>query len=147
MSNFYIQYRASAVPIEELEGQDSNNKSRIIHSTYDKSVGGGKEFSAGTNHTYVIYKDYTTSDSAIAMNHASCINTFTGCDFIFIKIREAASTGTPDLTINCDGWNQKISGVDDCILLRPSGVNLSTVTLASSSATTIAKLDILVGKN
>ena len=81
MANFYLQYSASVTPIEELIGADGSDKTRIIHSNIDKSVGGGKEVTSGTAATDVVYKDYTTTDAYERRNNSweSVFYRFYGC--------------------------------------------------------------------
>ena len=57
---FKIQYAASATPIESTQLTDSNNVATSVHSSIDKSIGGGKEISCGSTATDVAYVDYTT---------------------------------------------------------------------------------------
>jgi len=151
MANFSIQYSAHCTPIEELEATDSSNKARLVHSSIDKSVGGSGEFSCATTATNIKYKEAPTTSSAVALNDASLINTFTGCDFLMIKIKSAASTGTPDCDVQLTSSGTPsislLSGVGDVILLRPKGNSLADISVKSSGATTIANLEILVGKD
>ena len=148
MANFSIQYSAHCTPIEELEATDSSNKARLVHSSIDKSVGGSGEFSCATTATNIKYKKSATTDEAVALNHASHIGTFAGCDFLMIKIESAASTGTPDVDVKLGGASiSLLSGGGDVILLRPKGYNLSSIQVLSSSATTIANIEILAGKD
>lgn len=148
MANFSIQYSAHCTPIEELEATDSSNKARLVHSSIDKSVGGSGEFSCATTATNIKYKEAPTTASAVALNHASLIGTFAGCDFLMIKIKSAASTGTPDVDVKLSGASiSLLSGVGDVILLRPKGSNLSAITVQSSSGTTLANIEVLAGKD
>ena len=63
-----------------------------------------------------------------------------------VKIREAGSSGTPDVTIEIGGQiASKLSGVGDVCLLRPSGADGSAIEIFSSGSTTLAKVDILHG--
>ncbi len=77
---FYINYSASASPIEELEAVDSSQKSRIVHSSIDKSIGGGKEIDCGGTSTDVRYIDYTTTDADV---HINTITSATIEDIVF----------------------------------------------------------------
>jgi len=63
-----------------------------------------------------------------------------------VKIREAGSSGTPDVTVEIgDQIASKIIGVGDVCVLRPSGAAGNTIEIFSSGATTVAKVDILYG--
>ncbi|MAF89223.1 MAG: hypothetical protein CL963_01790 [Euryarchaeota archaeon] len=147
-TTFKIQYAASATPIESTQLTDESNVATSVHSSIDKSVGGGKEISCGTLATNVAYVDYTTIVTATTTLDAALGATVTGIDFLMIKIREAASTGTPDLTFRLgtgDTSTHVLSGVGDVMLLKPSGWDGADYEIFSSGATTVAKIDILYG--
>jgi hypothetical protein len=147
-TTFKIQYAASATPIESTQLTDQSNVATSVHSSIDKSVGGGKEISCGTAATNVAYVDYTTIVTATTTLDAALGATVTGIDFLMIKIREAASTGTPDLTFRLgtgDTSTHVLSGVGDVMLLKPSGWDGADYEIFSSGATTVAKIDILYG--
>jgi hypothetical protein len=147
-TTFKIQYAASATPIESTQLTDTSNVATSVHSSIDKSVGGGKEISCGTTATNVAYVDYTTIVTATTTLDAALGATVTGIDFLMIKIREAASTGTPDLTFRLgtgDTSTHVLSGVGDVMLLKPSGWDGADYEIFSSGATTVAKIDILYG--
>tara|TARA_R110002051_G_scaffold204351_3_gene270489 strand:- start:1610 stop:2068 length:459 start_codon:yes stop_codon:yes gene_type:complete len=152
MSNFFIQYSASATPVEELLATDGTSKPRLVHSSIDKSTGGSRETNCGTSSTNVKYKDFSTSNLPVLMSHASIMNTFAGAEFLMINIREAGSTGTPDCIVEISNGVQwvevcKLKKVGDVMLLPLTNKNLGEIRLKSSSLTVIAKLDILVGKD
>ena len=70
-AKYYINYSASASPIEELSGVNTDSgtdKTRITHSDIDKSVGGGKEIDCGSTAADVAYLDYTTTDADVHIN-------------------------------------------------------------------------------
>ena len=147
-TTFKIQYAASATPIESTQLTDNSNVATSVHSSIDKSVGGGKEISCGSTSTNVAYVDYTTIVTATTTLDAALGATVTGIDFLMIKIREAASTGTPDVTFRLgtgDTSTHVLSGVGDVMLLKPSGWNGADYEIFSSGATTVAKIDILYG--
>jgi len=145
-TTFKINYSASATPIEEIQATDTNNVARIIHSSIDKSIGGSKEISCSTTSTNVAYKDYTTTATNTTTINAITSLTLTGLDFLMVKIREAGSSGTPDVTVEIgDQIASKIIGVGDVCVLRPSGAAGSTIEIFSSGATEVAKVDILYG--
>jgi len=146
MANFSIKYAVSATPIEELIGTDTDNTRRIIHSSIDKTFGGGGTVLCDTTATNVKYIDYlTTVTDTDSLATAGLVD---GIDFLMIKIREAGSTGTPDvqLRIATNNYNiSTLSGVGDVILLKTAGWTVANYELFSSDATTLAKLDILYG--
>jgi hypothetical protein len=149
---FLIQYSASSTPIEQLEATDTTQSVRIVHSSIDKSIGGNREVACGGTAANVIYKDYKTTNAAVLMSDATIINTFAGAEFLMIKIRSAASTGTPDCTVEISNGVQwvetcKLKKAEDVMMLPLTNKNLAEIRLISSSATRIANLDILVGKN
>lgn len=145
-TTFKINYSASATPIEEIQATDTSNTARIVHSSIDKSIGGSKEISCSTTSTNVAYKDYTTTATATTTLDAITSLTLTGLDFLMVKIREAGSSGTPDVTVEIGGQiASKIIGVGDVCVLRPSGAAGNTIEIFSSGATTVAKVDILYG--
>jgi hypothetical protein len=147
-TTFKIQYAASATPIESTQLTDTSNVATSVHSSIDKSIGGGKEISCGTSATNVSYVDYTTIVTATTTLDAALGATVTGIDFLMIKIREAGSSGTPDVTFRLgtgDTSTHVLSGVGDVMLLKPSGWNGADYEIFSSGATTVAKIDILYG--
>ena len=154
-AKYYIQYSASATPIEEIFGNNSDsgtNGSRLVHSDIDKSFGGSREIDCGTNSAYVKNKAYLTSTGAVLLNNASIIGAFTNSEFLMIVIKSAGSTGTPDCKVeisNGSAWVEvcKLKKVNDCMLLPVTAKNLNEVRIVSTSATTIANVDILVGRD
>ena len=77
MATFKIQYSASATPIEATTLSDGSDVVTSVHSSIDKSVGGGKEISCSTTATNVAYKDYTTTDSYVEIDAATIETAFT----------------------------------------------------------------------
>ena len=145
---FKIQYAASATPIESTQLTDTSNVATSVHSSIDKSVGGGKEISCSTVSTNVNYKDYTTTAAYVILDHATIYNTtITNADFLIIKIREAGSSGTPDVLVHFAGVDDalKLSGIGDVMMLRPNAIEGANIKLKSSGSTTLAKVDILYG--
>ena len=148
MATFKIQYSASATPTEATTLTDGTTIVTNIHSNIDKSLGGKKEITCGTAATNVSHKDYTTTASYVILDHATIFNrTITDADFLMIKIREAASTGTPDVLIHFAGVDDaiKIIGVGDVVLIRPNAIEGANIKLKSSGNTTVAKVDIMYG--
>lgn len=154
-AKYYINYSASATPIEEVFGNNADSgkdSSRLVHSDIDKSVGGSKEFYAGETATKLQYKDYPTTTATVLMSHADIIGTFSGAEFLMITIRSAASTGTPNCLVEFSNGVQwvtvcRLTGVGDVMVLPVTNKNLAEVRLSSSASTTIANLDILAGKD
>jgi hypothetical protein len=146
VATFKIQYAASATPIESTGLTDSNNVVTSVHSSIDKGVSGRNEISCSTVATNVAYKDYTTVTTTTTTFDTAVGGNIDGIDFLMVKIREAASTGIPNVTIEIGGQiASKLIGVGDVCLLRPSGANGDAIEIFSSASTTKAKLDILYG--
>jgi hypothetical protein len=142
---FLVRYAASALPIEQLEATDTSQSSRIVHSSIDKNLAGSGEADCGATASNVRYKDYTTTTSDVHLNTIMSA-TLTGIDLVFVKIREAGSTGTPDCTITFGTQIvSKLTKVDDCVLIRPSALAGSSLKFKSSGATEVAKIDIMWG--
>ena len=150
MATFKIQYAASATPIEATTLSDGSDVVTSVHSSIDKSVGGGKEISCSTTATNVSYKDYTTTTGYITLDAATIFNrTVTDADFLMIKIRENgdANTVVPDVLVHFAGVDDalKLVGIGDVIMLRPNAIEGANIKLKSSASTTLAKVDILYG--
>ena len=146
MATFKIQYSASATPIEATTLSDGSDVVTSVHSSIDKSVGGGKEISCSTTAANVAYKDYTTTATTTTTFDTAVGGNIDAIDFLMVKIREAGASGTPDVTIEIGGQiASKLIGVGDVCLLRPSGADGSAIEIFSSGSTTLAKVDILHG--
>lgn len=143
---FYVNFSASATPIEEMEATDSSQKARVVHSSIDKTIGGGKEITAGTTSTDVGFKDYPTTASDVTLNVISGL-TLTNIDFLMIKIREAVdSDGDCDAIITIGSQvSSKLIKVGDVVLLRPDAVAGSNLKI-KSTAGKLCKVDILWSK-
>ena len=100
MAKFYIQYSASATPIEELIATDTSQSSRLVHSSIDKTIGGGIEIDCATTATNVRYKNITTTvdggnnDTLSDLLGVSISN----IDFLMVKITEAVDADNDPLT-------------------------------------------------
>ena len=146
MATFKIQYAASATPTEATGLTDSNNVVTSFHSSIDKSISGKNEISCSTTAANVGYKDYTTVTTTTTTLDTAIGSDTDAIDFLMVTIREAASTGTPNVTIEIGGQiASKLIGVGDVCLLRPSGANGDAIEIFSSAGTTTSKVDILYG--
>tara|TARA_Y100000310_G_C20185290_1_gene580002 strand:+ start:85 stop:543 length:459 start_codon:yes stop_codon:yes gene_type:complete len=149
MANYSIKYAVSATPIEEVLGVNTDggtDSKKMIHTDIDKSFGGGGVVECSTTPANVKYLDYTTSDTVT--DSLLTAGLATDIDFLMIKIREAGSTGTPDVQLRTTTGDYNIStlsGVGDAVILKPAGWTNTAYELFSSGPTTIAKLDILYG--
>ena len=149
---FKIQYSGRVTPIEEVESADGS-KTRIVHSNIDKTFSGSSEVDISGTSTRIHYKDYTTTTSQVSLEHADILNGDLDIEFMFIKIREAASSGTPDCQVNYNGGGgvyplMKLIGVNDFLIFprinsESDGGNFY---LLSSGSTALAKVDIIIGE-
>jgi len=146
-SNFFLQYNINVVPQEFPVLEDTTAGQGTIKSDIDKSLGSSMRLDCETNTDYIKYKDYTTTSSYVAFNHASLFNDATGISMIFIKIREVAGSGTPDVTVSLDNGvtdNFKLSGLNDFCAIRNFDLwDPSTIKIKSTAVTGLAKLDII----
>ncbi len=149
---FTIQYSGRVTPIEEVEAADGS-KTRIVHSNIDKIFSGSNEVAISGTSTRVNHKDYTTTTSNVSLEHADIFDGDLDIEFLFIKVREAASTGTPNLRLFYNAGAGPIQlmnlvGVND-FLIWPridSELDGNGFSLSSSGSTTLAKVDILIGE-
>jgi hypothetical protein len=147
-AKYHIQYSASATPVEEILGINTDSGtdgSRIVHSDIDKSVGGGIEIYCGAAATGAGYFDYLTTTSYATVN-ALTGKTLTNIDFVIIKIRESMET---DLSANCTikfgaVIVSKLTKVGDVVLFRPNSSGGGDMSITGASGK-ICKLDILWG--
>jgi hypothetical protein len=154
-AKYSIQYSASATPIEEIFGNNSDsgtNSSRLVHSDIDKSFGGSRELACGTNAAYIKNKSYLTTTGTVLLNDSTIIGAFINAEFLMIVIKSAGSTGTPDCKVeisNGSAWVEvcKLKKVNDSMLLPLTAKNLSQIRISSSASTTLANVEILVGKD
>ena len=148
---FAIQYSGKATPIEEVEALDGT-KTRMVHSSIDKVLGGYNEVSFSSTSTKVNYKDYTTTTSAVSLEHSTIFNDANlELDFWYMSIREAAGSGTPDVNVIVSGVTAafiELQGVGDFLIIPFKNNNFPghAITLNSTSSSTLAKVDILIGE-
>ena len=150
--SFTIQYSGKVIPIEEVEAADGS-KTRMIHTNIDKIFGGLNEVSISGTSTRIKYKDYTTTTSNISLEHGDIFDGDLDIEFMFIKIREAVSTGTPNLRLFYNAGAGPIQlmnlvGIND-FLIWPridSELDGNGFSLSSSGSTTLSKVDILIGE-
>jgi hypothetical protein len=148
---FAIQYSAKVTPIEEVEAADGG-KTRIIHSNIDKVFGGSNEVTFSSTSTKVNYKDYTTTTSAVSLEHSTIFNDVNlQLDFWYMSIREAAGSGTPNVNVIVSGVSApfiELEGVGDFLIIPFKNNNFpgNAITLNSTSSSTLAKVDILIGE-
>ena len=148
---FAIQYSGKATPIEEVEALDGT-KTRMVHSSIDKVLGGSNEVAFSSTSTKVNYKDYTTTTSAVSLEHSTIFNDANlELDFWYMSIREAAGSGTPDVNVIVSGVTAnfiELQGVGDFLIIPFKNNNFPghAITLNSTSSSTLAKVDILIGE-
>lgn len=149
--SFKIQYSGKVTPIEEIEAADGS-KTRIIHSNIDKVFGGINEMTFSSTSTKVNYKDYTTTTGAVTLEDYTIYNDDNlQLDFWYMGIREAAGSGTPDVNVQVSGVSAafiELQGVGDFLIIPFKNNNFpgNTISLNSTSSSTLAKVDILIGE-
>ena len=150
-----IKYSGNVTVIEEQETMDDSGAVfRGIHSEVGRSLGGTiqKTLGALTNISYDASLPTTTSAADIDFSSGDYDgltgNSATGIDFLFIAILSAASTGTPDCTIEIGGADlMNLIGVGDFCILPLKNYSNAGARLAvySSGATTVANVVVLIG--
>jgi hypothetical protein len=153
MALFKINYSAQAVPIEETALTDTNQTIRAIHSSIDKTVGGGIEKSYGETSTNVVKALVTTTSSYQALS--DILSSTFNVGFLMVTILSAASSSTPEITISFDsGSTYLISavGVGDVVMIPLLGdsqgltvYSTTAIQIKSPGATSTANIEILVG--
>lgn len=143
---FYIQYTASATPVEQLGAADDSQSMRLVHSDIDKSVGGGKEIDCGAAAAGVGHTEYlTTAGTSVHLDTISGL-TLTNIDFLMVKIKAAADDdGVCDCFIEIG--SQKLSYlilVGDACMLRPLAEEGNTIKIYSSAGK-LCTVDIMWG--
>jgi len=141
-----IDYSASATPIEETVQTDTSQSSTMLHTSIDKSIGGGKRISCGATATNVFYQDYTTTATTSTTLTSIVSPTPTGIDFLMVKIREAVDgDGDSDCSIEISSVvASKLIGDGDACILRLPGLAGTAVEIFSTAGK-LAKIDILYG--
>jgi len=143
---FYIQYAASATPIEQLGAADGTSSTRLVHSDIDKTVGGGKEIDCGALKTGVGYTEYpTTAGTSVHLDTISDL-TLTGVDFLIVKIKEAVDDdGVCDCYVEIGGVRLSyLKQVGDACMLRPFAAGGNTIKIYSTAGK-LCKVDIMWG--
>jgi len=149
--SFKIKYSSRIVPVEGLESVDGSLERRL-HSGVNKFLGGSTEKTFSATSSRVKYKDYTTTTGAVNLEHSTIFNdSGLNLDFWYMGIREAGSTGTPDVSIGVTGVSTaflKLVGVGDFLIMPMINSNFpgNAITISSSGSTTLAKVDILIGE-
>ena len=148
---FAIKYSGKATPIEKVEAADGT-KTRIIHSNIDNIIGGSMEYELGSDASFIEYKNYTTTTSEAELESAGIFNKNLNIDWMMVAITEAGASGTPDCKIKFQAYAETfwvfLVGVGDFTIMPMRGLNKdgSTIELVSSSSSTLAKVDILIGE-
>jgi len=153
MANFKIQYSNRVVPIEEITLADGTTTHEFLHSNIDRTFGSSIKKTISTTSTDVAYVTYLTTTSPVALNHATILNNSDALSFLSIKIVSAGSSGTPDLVATLwgtdplvNGYAIALAGVGDCCMI-PMVMPPANITIYSISATTVANVEIVVGKS
>tara|TARA_R100000742_G_C4246630_1_gene65469 strand:+ start:150 stop:614 length:465 start_codon:yes stop_codon:yes gene_type:complete len=149
--SFKIQYSGKVTPVEEVESADGG-KIRIVHSNIDKVLGGSNEVNFSSTSSKVNYKDYTTTTSGVNLEDSTIFNDANiQLDFWYMGIREAAGSGIPDVNVGVSGVSAafiELQGIGDFLIIPFKNNNFPghAITLNSTSSSTLAKVDILIGE-
>ena len=148
-SNFKVNFRASVIPIEEIEMTDTSQTLSGIHSSIDKMFSGGQTVTMSQTATDVGFVDYLTTTTGVNFDSLSFSGIPQGIKFIFIKIVSAGSSGTPNVQLSLDGGSSYplyLTSVNDCLMVRSDGsLTALDIYIKSSGATTTANTSILIG--
>ena len=152
-TNFKLRISGSVVPTEEVALADTTTVSYNIHSTIDKTLGSSITKDYGTASTEVLYDTYLTTTAGVVLSHSTILNSDPTVGFLFMKIISAGSSGTPECSIAIDAtpnYSIRLTGVGDFCMIpfddNIYSINASGITVISSGATTVANIEILVGK-
>ena len=146
-----FQYSGKVAPMEEVQSVDGNRK-RIVYSTIDKVLGGASEYQLGdAGDNLISYKEYTTTTSRVSLEHSTIFNNSgIGLNFLAIFIKEAAASLTPDCKVYFENTVLigHLSGIGDFLIIPFKNNNFPghAITLNSTSSSTLAKVDILIGE-
>lgn len=151
MSNFYIDYKISAIPIEEVTFTDTNQKSRTVHSTINKILSAGIERGfANSPGNIKLASDYTITNTPVTLETILGANYEIG--FLLIVVNSKTQNNNPEIQVSLDGTLYPITllGVGDgCIIpIRDSQegnyIYAGTIKIKAASDSG-AKIDVLVG--
>lgn len=149
MSEYLIRRSISLKPIERITLVDTTTTADFVHSTIDKTLASTIIESFGTTVTDIKYKAYLTTTNDVALSAATIFNVTGAVTFVFIRIVSAGSSGTPNVSVTFNSIDHPIglSGAEDfCALpLKWDNQDLSNIKIASSGATTVANVEIMVG--
>ena len=143
---FYIQYSATATPVEQLGAADGTSSMRLVHSDIDKSVGGGLEIDCGAAKSGAGYAEYTTTATTSVHLDTISSKTLTDIDFLIVKIKEAVDA---DEIVDCyvEIGTTKLSylsAVGDACMLRPFAAEGNIIKIYSTAGK-LCKIDIMWG--
>ena len=146
--SFKLKYSASATPIETIQATDTSQTVSLVHSSIDKSIGGGSELACGATATNVKYEEYETTPAGVSLN-TIVGDTITGIDFLIVKIKSAKDAAADDpnlfLDISDDSYPNRLDGVGDCCMLRLNGLAGADIKLKSTATTGLCNVDIMYG--
>ena len=160
-----IQYSGSVIVKETLEAADTNNTVSLIHSKLDKHLGGSQTITINTVAGFSVVTGLETTTTLTDINFSDLTTghvkkTFydglnaaseTNVSFVFAKIEEALSTGTPDASFKfADQTNfyPKLVGVGDFMIIPLTDYNQDTsdydIEVVSSGASTTCRVTVLL---
>ena len=148
---FKIKYQGQATPLEVLDA-DGDATSTIVHGSIGKTITGSMEYELGSDASFLEYINYTTTTGEVELGHSTIFNKDLNIDWMMITITEAAGSGTPDCKLKFQAYAETfwvwLIGVGDFTIMPMRGLNKddSTVEIVSTSSSTLAKVDILIGE-
>ena len=151
-----LQYSGSVTPIEEQETiDDSGAVFRGLHSEVGEIIGGNIEKTLNSVTALSFDSELVTTAAAVDVDFSAgdydglTGNGATDIDFLFVRIKRANSTGTPNCTVEIAGADLiYLSGVGDyCLIPLLSYDNTSArIAVKSSAASTTAVITVLIAK-
>lgn len=145
MAVYKLKVMGTVIPTEVNTLSDGVDTIETINSRLDKIYGSENIISFGTTPTNVQQAIYSTTITDTGLNQIINVLPQT-INFIFVKIIEQLSSGTPtvEITLNSASPQIRLSGVGDFCILR-TVLDSIDIQIRSSAATNIAKIEILVG--
>jgi len=143
-TEYKINYAGNVTPLEVVTLADGTTKLQAINSIIDKKFSSGIEKSFGSFTTQVIYTQHNTLSTSETLNIV--LSADANLTFLYIGIVAALSSGVPLVILGVDGTPvARLEGVGDFMVLPLDTIDPTTITITSSGATNIAKVDILAG--
>ena len=160
-----IRYTGKVVVTEKLEGNDTANISRIIHSRVDDILGSEFNFDLASVTEFSLVKGLTTTTGYVDITFSDATTGHTkdyfydgmtatsevSVDFLFAKIESGTTSATPDATFkfaNQTAFLPRLKGVGDFMIIPISNYSFNTanydVEVISSGASQTCKVTVLI---